>query len=173
MAGSLNRVQLIGYLGKDPEIKRTQNGSAVAHISIATSESWKDKNTGEKKEKTDWHYVVVWAEALVDICQKYLKKGSRALIEGKLQTRKWKDQSGNERYTTEVVLQGFDAKILLLDGRGNGRGDDPGPQGPDDYGSANNGGGGRSNGGGGGGGGGSGRTYNDMDDDIPFAAEFR
>lgn len=124
MAGSLNRVTLVGNVGDDPEIKNLNSGNAVANFSLATSESWKDKATGEKKEHTDWHRVVVWNDNLIDVLEKYVKKGSKLLVEGKLQTRKWQDQDGNDRYSTEVVLTGFDCKILLLgDPRGDGRDD--------------------------------------------------
>lgn len=114
MAGSLNKVTLIGNVGADPEIRDLQSGNAVANISLATSESWKDKNTGEKKERTEWHRVVVWNDGLVEVIEKYVKKGSKLYIEGQMQTRKWQDQDGNDRYSTEVVLTGFDAKLLLL-----------------------------------------------------------
>tara|TARA_R110002074_G_scaffold262994_2_gene435132 strand:- start:16324 stop:16818 length:495 start_codon:yes stop_codon:yes gene_type:complete len=124
MAGSLNRVTLIGHLGKDPESKSFQNGGKVVNFSIATSETWKDKNSGEKREKTDWHNVAVFQDGLTSIAENYLRKGSKVMIEGKLQTRKWQDQSGNDRYSTEVVLQGFDAKILLLDGKDASSGSD-------------------------------------------------
>jgi single-strand DNA-binding protein len=113
----LNKVMLIGHLGKDPEMRKTQDGRAVANFSVATSESWKDKNTGEKKEKTEWHNVVVFNEGLAGIIEKYVKKGSKIYVEGKLQTRKWQDKDGNDRYTTEVILQGFDGAIKLLDGK--------------------------------------------------------
>jgi single-strand DNA-binding protein len=115
MSGSLNKVTLIGHLGKDPEIRRTQDGRPIASFSLATSESWKTAS-GEKKERSDWHQVVVFNEGLAGIAEKYLKKGSKAYVEGKLQTRSWDDQQGQKRYTTEVVLTGFDAKIILLDG---------------------------------------------------------
>lgn len=111
---SLNKVCLIGNLGKDPEIKRLQSGGVVANFSIATSESWRDKQTGERKQKTEWHRVVVWSEGLVKVIEQYVKKGSKLYIEGKLQTRKWQDQSGQDRYATEVVLNGFDAKLVML-----------------------------------------------------------
>ena len=114
---SLNKVMLIGHLGKDPEIRKTQDGRSVANFSLATSESWKDKNTGEKKEKTDWHNVVVFNEGLAGVIEKYVKKGSKIYVEGKLQTRKWQDKDGSDRYTTEVILQNFDGKIILLDGK--------------------------------------------------------
>ena len=118
---SLNQVQLIGNLGADPEIKTMQNGNKLANLRVATAESWKDKNTGERKEKTEWHRVVIFSEGLAGIAEKYLKKGSKVFLQGKLQTRKWQDQSGQDKYSTEVVLQGFDAKLTMLDGaKGNG-----------------------------------------------------
>ena len=120
MAGSLNKVLLIGRLGADPEIKQMVNGKNVARLSLATSQSWKDKNTGEKKEKTEWHRVVVFNEGLVNIIQQYVKKGSNVFIEGQLQTRKWEDKDGIEKYTTEVVLQGFNSTFKMLDNRNSG-----------------------------------------------------
>lgn len=117
MAGSMNRVTLVGNVGKDPESKSFSNGGKVVNLSIATAETWKDKQTGEKKEKTEWHNVSVFQDGLTGIVEQYVRKGSRVLIEGKLQTRKWQDQSGNDRYSTEVVLQGPDARIILLDGK--------------------------------------------------------
>ena len=117
MAGSLNKVQLIGRLGADPDIKQMVNGKSVARLSIATSQSWKDKNTGEKKEKTEWHRVVVFNEGLVNVVQQYLKKGAQVYIEGQLNTRKWKDeQSGQDKYSTEVVIQGFNSSLTMLGG---------------------------------------------------------
>ena len=129
MAGSLNKVQLIGNLGKDPEIAFTRSGAKVATLSVATSESWRDKNSGEKLERTEWHRVVIWNKGLVEVVEKYLKKGAKVYVEGQLQTRKWTDQSGAEKYTTEVVLQGFNSNLTMLDGRGGGgsfAGDDAG-----------------------------------------------
>ena len=120
MAGSVNKVILIGNLGADPEIRRTQDGRPVANLRLATSESWKDKTTGERKEKTEWHRVVIFNENLCRIAEQYLKKGSKVFIEGALQTRKWQDQSGQERYSTEVVLQGFRGELTLLDRAGAG-----------------------------------------------------
>ena len=115
MAGSLNKVLLIGRLGNDPEIKPMQNGKNVAILSLATSESWKDKNTGEKKEKTEWHRVVIFNEGLVNVVQKYLKKGSQVYVEGQLTTRKWKDeQSGQDKYSTEIVIQGYNSSLTML-----------------------------------------------------------
>ncbi|MCK1737185.1 single-stranded DNA-binding protein [Bradyrhizobium sp. 138] len=165
MAGSVNKVILVGNLGKDPEIRRTQDGRPIANLSIATSETWRDKNSGERKEKTEWHRVVIFSEPLCKIVEQYLKKGAKVYIEGALQTRKWTDQSGVEKYSTEVVLQGFNSTLTMLDGRGGGGGggsfgDEPGG----DFGSSGPvssaprrpvaaGGGGRNS---------------DMDDDIPF-----
>jgi single-strand DNA-binding protein len=120
MAGSVNKVILIGNLGKDPEIRRTQDGRPIANLRIATSESWRDKNTGEKREKTEWHSVVIFSENLCKVVEQYLHKGSKVYIEGQLQTRKWQDQSGQERYTTEVVVQGFNGQLTMLDSRGAG-----------------------------------------------------
>lgn len=121
MAGSVNKVILIGNLGADPEVKSFQNGGRIANLRIATSESWKDKATGERKERTEWHSVVLQSDGLVGVAERYLRKGSKVYIEGHLRTRKWQDQSGNDRYTTEVVLTGFDAKLVMLDGsKGDG-----------------------------------------------------
>ena len=117
MAGSLNKVQLIGRLGADPEIKQMVNGKSVARISIATTQSWKDRNTGEKKEKTEWHRIVVFNEGLVNVVQQYLKKGAQVYIEGQLSTRKWKDeQTGQDKYSTEIVLQGYSSTLTMLGG---------------------------------------------------------
>jgi single-strand DNA-binding protein len=126
MAGSVNKVILVGNLGADPEIRRTQDGRPVANLRLATSESWKDKTTGERREKTEWHRVVIFNENLCRIAEQYLKKGSKVYIEGALQTRKWQDQSGQERYSTEVVLQGFRGELTLLDRPGGGTGADVG-----------------------------------------------
>lgn len=120
MAGSVNKVILIGNLGADPEIRRTQDGRPIANLRVATSESWRDRNTGERREKTEWHRVVIFSEGLAKIAEQYLKKGSKVYLEGQLQTRKWEDQSGQERYTTEVVLQGFNSTLTMLDGRPGG-----------------------------------------------------
>jgi single-strand DNA-binding protein len=120
MAGSVNKVILVGNLGKDPEIRRTQDGRPIANLSIATSETWRDKGTGERKEKTEWHRVVIFNEGLCKVAEQYLKKGAKVYIEGQLQTRKWTDQSGAEKYSTEVVLQGFNSNLTMLDGRGGG-----------------------------------------------------
>jgi single-strand DNA-binding protein len=163
MAGSVNKVILIGNLGKDPEIRRTQDGRPIANLSIATSETWRDKNTGERKEKTEWHRVVIFSEPLCKIVEQYLKKGAKVYVEGALQTRKYTDQSGVEKYSTEVVLQGFNSTLTMLDGRGGGGG---GSFGSDDSGSDF----------GSGGPAGSaprravaaGGRNSDMDDDIPF-----
>lgn len=122
MAGSVNKVILIGNLGQDPEVRQFQNGGSVCNLSIATSENWKDKNTGERREKTEWHRVAIFSEGLVRIAQQYLKKGSKVYIEGKLQTRKWQDQNGQDKYSTEVVIQGYDGTLTMLDGRGEGGG---------------------------------------------------
>jgi single-strand DNA-binding protein len=120
MAGSVNKVILVGNLGKDPEIRRTQDGRPIANLSVATSETWRDKATGERKEKTEWHRVVIFNEGLCKVAEQYLKKGAKVYIEGQLQTRKWTDQSGAEKYSTEVVLQGFNSNLTMLDGRGGG-----------------------------------------------------
>ena len=122
MAGSVNKVILVGNLGKDPEIRRTQDGRPIANLSVATSESWRDKATGERKEKTEWHRVVIFNEGLCKVAEQYLKKGAKVYIEGQLQTRKWTDQSGVEKYSTEVVLQGFNSNLTMLDGRSSGGG---------------------------------------------------
>ena len=126
MAGSVNKVILVGNLGKDPEIRRTQDGRPIANLSIATSETWRDKNSGERKEKTEWHRVVIFNEGLCKVAEQYLKKGAKVYIEGALQTRKWTDQSGAEKYSTEVVLQGFNSNLTMLDGRGEGGGENAG-----------------------------------------------
>jgi single-strand DNA-binding protein len=167
MAGSVNKVILIGNLGADPEIRRTQDGRPIANLRVATSESWRDKNTGERKEKTEWHRVVIFNEGLCRIAEQYLKKGAKVYLEGQLQTRKWTDKDNIERYSTEVVLQGFNSQLTMLDGRagsGAGGGDDNG-----DY-SALGGPGSAPRerkpamaGAGGGGG-----KRDDMDDEIPF-----
>src|ERR1700759_2947038 len=135
MAGSVNKVILVGNLGKDPEIRRTQDGRPIANLSIAASEQWRDKTTGERKEKTEWHRVVIFSEGLAKIAEQYLKKGAKVYVEGQLQTRKWTDQQGVEKSSTEVVLQGFNAVLTMLDGRsgagGGGFADEP-----SDFGSA-------------------------------------
>lgn len=122
MAGSVNKVIIVGNLGRDPEVRSFQNGGKVCNLRIATSETWKDRNTGERRERTEWHSVAVFSEGLVRVCEQYLRKGSKVYIEGKLQTRKWQDQSGQDRYSTEVVLQGFDATLVMLDNRNEGGG---------------------------------------------------
>ncbi|WP_018147526.1 single-stranded DNA-binding protein [Henriciella marina] len=163
MAGSVNKVIIIGNLGADPEVRQFQNGGQVCNLRIATSETWKDKNTGERREKTEWHQVAIFSEGLVRIAQQYLKKGSKVYVEGKLQTRKWQDQSGADRYSTEIVLQGFDGTLTMLDSAGGGQG-------------GGGGGGGRSGGGNYGGGGGGPRQLDgppqdfnqDFEDEIPF-----
>jgi len=121
MAGSVNKVILIGNLGRDPEVRSFQNGGKVCNLNIATSESWKDKNSGERKERTEWHSVAIFNDGLVRIAEQYLKKGSKVYIEGQLQTRKWQDQSGNDRYSTEVVLQGYGGTLTMLDGPSGGK----------------------------------------------------
>jgi single-strand DNA-binding protein len=120
MAGSVNKVILIGNLGADPEVRHTQDGRPIVNLRVATSDSWRDKATGERREKTEWHRVVIFNEQLCKIAEQYLKKGSKVYLEGQLQTRKWEDQSGQERYSTEVVLQGFNAQLTMLDGRRDG-----------------------------------------------------
>ncbi|QCL74706.1 single-stranded DNA-binding protein [Agrobacterium tumefaciens] len=180
MAGSVNKVILIGNVGADPEIRRTQDGRPIANLRIATSETWRDRNSGERKEKTEWHTVVVFNEGLCKVVEQYVKKGAKLYIEGQLQTRKWQDQTGNDRYSTEIVLQGFNSTLTMLDGRGEGGGG--GRSGGGDFGGGNDyGSGGGSGYGGGydqqssprggssrGGGQPSGGFSNDMDDDIPF-----
>ena len=149
MAGSVNKVILVGNVGKDPEIRRTQDGRPIANLSLATSESWRDKATGEKKEKTEWHRVVIFNENLCKVVEQYVKKGSKLYIEGALQTRKWTDQSGAEKYSTEIVLQGFNGSLTMLDGAAGGRGAGAGMQesGQADYGGMDSGGFGSSSGG--------------------------
>lgn len=162
---SLNRVMLIGNLGADPEIKSFQNGGKVANLRIATSETWKDKATGERKEKTEWHSVAIFNDGLVGVVERFLKKGSKVYIEGKLQTRKWQDQSGNDRYTTEVVLQGIGGSLVMLDGkRGDDAGGSSGASGGHSGGRWDSGASSGASGGMAGGAGG----YDDLDDDIPF-----
>ncbi|OXE37464.1 MAG: single-stranded DNA-binding protein [Phenylobacterium zucineum] len=154
---NLNKVQLIGRLGADPETKSFQNGGKVVNLRVATSETWKDKNTGEKKEKTEWHSVSIFNEGIGTVAERYLKKGSKVYIEGSLQTRKWQDQNGNDRYTTEIILRPFDGTIELLDPpSGNGNGQQSGGQ----RSSGGSGWGGQQQGGGG--------ASDDLDDDIPF-----
>jgi len=166
MAGSVNKVILIGNLGRDPEVRTFGNGGKVCNLRIATSENWKDKNTGERREKTEWHSVAIFNDGLVRIAEQYLKKGSKVYIEGALQTRKYQAQDGSDRYSTEVVLQGFGGTLTMLDGRNDGG------QGGGGYGGGSGGGGygGGSDPQGGGGydGGGAGGGRSDMDDEIPF-----
>lgn len=157
----LNRVTLIGNLGKDPETKRTQDGRPIVNLSIATKETWRDKSSGERKEKTEWHRVVCFNEGLCGVLEQYVRKGDLLFIEGKLQTRKWTDQSGVEKYSTEVVMQNFDAKMLMIGGRKSGGAGSAG--GDDDFGTNEHSSGGRS----GRGAGGASRN-SDMDDTIPF-----
>ncbi len=163
MAGSVNKVILVGNLGRDPEIRSTQDGTKVANLSLATSESWRDKNTGERKERTEWHRVVIFNERLVDVVEKYVKKGSKLYVEGALQTRKWTDNTGAEKYSTEVVLQRFRGDLTMLDARGGGGGGGIGGSSPDDMGSSGSG-----SGGGGMGGSRGGGSSQDLDDEIPF-----
>lgn len=155
MAGSVNKVILVGNLGADPEIRRTQDGRPIANLRIATSESWKDKNSGEKREKTEWHRVVIFNEGLCRVVEQYLKKGAKVYIEGQLQTRKWQDQTGQDRYSTEVVLQNFNSVLTMLDSPGGGGGRMAAVQG-------GSGGGYEEMGGGGGG------DFGDFDDKVPF-----
>lgn len=175
MAGSVNKVILVGNLGRDPEIRRTQDGRPIANLSIATSESWRDRNSGERRDKTEWHRVVIFSEGLCKVTEQYLRKGSKVYIEGQLQTRKWTDQSGQEKYTTEVVLQNYGGTLQMLDGRTDGPGAmqegsqsnyDGGRSGGggystshDSYGGSPNGGGSR---------GSTGDFDKPMDDEIPF-----
>lgn len=173
MAGSLNKVMLIGNLGADPEIRSFQNGGKVANLRTATSEQWKDRNTGERQERTEWHSVAIFSEGLVNVVERFLKKGSKVYIEGKLQTRKWQDQNGQDRYSTEVVLRGFDGTLTMLDGAQGGGGG--GGQRGGGYGGGSGGGSGGDQGGwnqvGGGSSGassGGGANYDDLEDDIPF-----
>ena len=163
MAGSVNKVILVGNLGKDPEIRRTQDGRPIANLSVATSETWRDKATGERKEKTEWHRVVIFNEGLCRIAEQYLKKGAKVYLEGQLQTRKWQDKDGQDKYSTEVVLQGFNSQLTMLDKTGSGAEMGGGGGSSEDFGSpgptaarkqpAMAGGGGR---------------REDMDDEIPF-----
>lgn len=176
MAGSLNKVMLIGNLGADPEIRTFNNGGKVANLRIATSEQWKDRQTGERKEKTEWHTVAIFSEGLVGVAERYLKKGSKVFVEGKLQTRKWQDQNGQDRYSTEIVIQGLGGTLTMLDGApgGGGMGGGGGGRSGGSSGGYGGGGGGWDQGGGSSGGssGGSfgqtGGGYDDLDDDIPF-----
>jgi single-strand DNA-binding protein len=179
MAGSVNKVIIVGNLGADPEVKSFQNGGRICNLRIATSEDWKDKNTGERKERTEWHTVVLNSDGLVGVAERFLKKGSKVYIEGSLRTRKWQDASGNDRYSTEVSVAGFDGKLVMLDGAkgGSGGGGNDGWSG----GSSGGGGSGGGQGGGGSSSGGGGNNWqggssgfgggdfdNDLDDDVPF-----
>ncbi|KRW97068.1 single-stranded DNA-binding protein [Paracoccus sp. MKU1] len=166
MAGSVNKVILVGNLGQDPEIRTFPSGGKVANLRIATSETWKDRNTGERRERTEWHTVAIYSEPLVRVAEQFLKKGSKVYVEGQLETRKWQDQSGNDRYSTEVALRPFRSELHMLDGRGGagGGGRDEG------YGGGSYGGGGYGGGASGGSssGGGQSQSRPDFDDDIPF-----
>ncbi|MGU3314854.1 single-stranded DNA-binding protein [Sphingomonas sp. M6A6_1c] len=194
MAGSVNKVILVGNLGRDPESRSFQNGGKVVNLRIATSESWKDKNSGERKEKTEWHSVAIFNEGLANVAERFLRKGSKVYIEGALQTRKWQDQQGNDKYSTEIVLQGFNSVLTMLDGPGGGQGGGGGggrggASGGDDWTGGDDFGGGAPSGGGGYGGGGGNRGgsapagggnrgggsfgqgggfADDLDDDVPF-----
>lgn len=188
MAGSVNKVILVGNLGRDPESRSFQNGGKVVNLRIATSESWKDRNSGEKKEKTEWHSVAIFNEGLANVAERFLRKGSKVYIEGQLQTRKWQDQNGQDKYSTEIVLQGFNSVLTMLDGPGGGQGGGGGGRsgggdfgGGDDFGGGSGGGygGGQSGGSRGGSGGGynsggnkggnfGGGFGDDLDDDVPF-----
>ena len=179
MAGSVNKVIIVGNLGADPEIKSFQNGGRICNLRIATSEDWKDRTTGEKKERTEWHTVVLNSDGLVGVAERFLKKGSKVYIEGQLRTRKWQDASGNDRYTTEVSVAGFDGKLVMLDGAKGGSGSGEGWSGGASGGGSSGGGssGGASGGnnwGAGGSGGGSSSGFgggdfdSDLDDDVPF-----
>jgi single-strand DNA-binding protein len=152
MAGSVNKVILIGNLGADPEVRSFPNGGKVCNLSVATSETWRDKQSGERREKTEWHRVAIYSEPLVNVAERYLKKGSKVYLEGQLETRKWQDQSGQDRYTTEIALRPYRSELTMLDGRGEGGGDYDRPSA----------GGSVQRGGGGGGRG------QDLDDEIPF-----
>lgn len=172
MAGSVNKVIIIGNLGADPEVKSFQNGGRLANLRIATSEDWKDKATGERKERTEWHTVVLNSDGLVGVAERFLKKGSKVYIEGQLRTRKWQDASGNDRYTTEVSVGGFDGKLVMLDGAKGGSGGGDGWSGGQSGGGGSGGSSGGNNWGAGGGGAssgfGGGDFDNDLDDDVPF-----
>ena len=180
MAGSLNKVMLIGNLGQDPEVRSFQNGGKVCNLRIATSEQWKDRNSGERQERTEWHTVSIFSEGLVSVAERFLRKGSKVYVEGQLQTRKWQDQNGQDRYSTEVVLRGFNGTLTMLDGPGGGQGGGSGGGGGGSSwnqgggssggnGGGGNGGGWNQGGGGSGGSSGGGSNYgDDLDDDIPF-----
>ncbi|WP_415920403.1 single-stranded DNA-binding protein [Tateyamaria sp. SN6-1] len=171
MAGSVNKVILIGNLGRDPEVRTFQNGGKVCNLRIATSETWKDRNTGERKERTEWHSVAIFSEPLARVAEQYLRKGSKVYLEGQLETRKWQDQSGQDRYSTEVVLRPYTSTLTMLDGRGEGGGGGGGQMG----GGYGGGGGGQmgyddrgGDYGGGSGGGNAPAPSRDLDDEIPF-----
>ena len=178
MAGSVNKVILIGNLGRDPEVRSFQNGGKVVNLRIATSETWRDKQSGERKERTEWHSVAIFNEGIAKIAEQYLKKGSTVYIEGSLETRKWQDQTGQDKYTTEIVLRPYNGNLTLLGGRGDGGsggggyddrgGYEDGGQGGGYGGGSSSGGGGGRGGYGGGSGGGAGGGRSDMDDEIPF-----
>ena len=171
MAGSVNKVILVGNLGRDPEVRTFQNGGKVCNLRIATSENWKDRNTGERRERTEWHSVAIFSEPLARTAEQYLRKGSKVYLEGQLETRKWQDQSGQDRYSTEVVLRPYRSELTMLDGRDGGGGGGGGyGDGGGGYGGGGGGGYGGGNGGGGYGGGGSssGGGGSDLDDEIPF-----
>jgi single-strand DNA-binding protein len=172
MAGSVNKVILIGNLGRDPEIRSFSNGGRVANLAVATSESWRDKQSGERKEKTEWHRVAIFNDRLVEIAEKYLRKGSKVYLEGQLETRKWTDQSGQEKYTTEVVLKQFRGELTMLDGRGGGAGAGASEGGGEDYAAAPAGAGAGAGGGASGAaprsGGSAPPKRGALDDDIPF-----
>ena len=175
MAGSVNKVILIGNLGRDPEVRTFQNGGKVCNLRIATSENWKDRNTGERRERTEWHSVAIFSEPLARVAEQYLRKGSKVYLEGQLETRKWQDQSGQDRYSTEVVLRPYTSTLTMLDGRGEGGGGGQmggggggGSMGYDDRGGDSYGGGGGGYGGGSSSGGGSPAPSRDLDDEIPF-----
>lgn len=160
MAGSVNKVIIVGNLGRDPEVRNFPNGGKVVNLRIATSDTWKDRNTGERRERTEWHSVAIFSEPVGNIAEKYLRKGSKVYIEGALETRKWQDQSGADRYSTEVVLRPYGGQLTLLDGRsGGGSGDGGGGGGYDDYNAGPSGGSAPQN---------SAPARNDLDDDIPF-----
>jgi len=169
MAGSVNKVILIGNLGADPEVRSFQNGGKVCNLRIATSENWKDRNSGERQERTEWHSVAIFSEGLAGVAERFLRKGSKVYIEGQLRTRKWQDQSGNDRYSTEVVLQGPGAVLTMLDGAPGGGGGGQRSGGGDWGGGQRSSGGGDWGGGGGAKSGGAGQSFaDDLDDDIPF-----
>ncbi|MDG1208595.1 MAG: single-stranded DNA-binding protein [Paracoccaceae bacterium] len=167
MAGSVNKVILVGNLGRDPEVRSFQNGGKVCNMTIATSENWRDKNSGERRERTEWHRVAIFSEGLVRVAEQYLRKGSKVYIEGQLETRKWQDQNGQDKYSTEIVLRGFNSTLTMLDGRSEGGGGGGGG-GYDRGGDSFGGGSGGDRGGSGGGSQGGGGFNNDLDDEIPF-----